>query len=293
MKLPAKYVVTEFPARIKKAIIFTGKWPGKEPPAPPKPPAKPPAPAPKPKPVAKPPAPPKPPADPLAAYRKWKPKKTEAKAVAFLKEHHGVETVVTRLEDYPREWPRPGTADGDNDKPFADEAARLAHLNKITAEWNRLKIKYPGLPTGSVKVLINMDGQRGRANLGGGSKALLTKGQEWPAETWSKIGQWEDNNRRYFTSERQGTQVEDNFRHELAHTMTTQALMDAFQAAAATQAETATLEAVKTSISDYAGADGKWVEALAEAFGIYTRERYLSGRLPANLEAFLQLFLGA
>ncbi len=66
MKLPAKYVVTEFPKRIKRAIIFTGKWPGKEPPAPPKPPApaKPPAPPkppkpPKPKPTPKPPAPPK------------------------------------------------------------------------------------------------------------------------------------------------------------------------------------------------------------------------------------------
>jgi hypothetical protein len=179
-------------------------------------------------------------------------------------------------------------------RAFSDSLARLSHLNKVTAELNRITIKYPNLPKGVMKTFINLDGERGRATLpayGGTQGILLAKGHEWSNFSRANRRLWELVNFRRWSSERQGQQAEDNWRHELAHNLTTSQVLTDFQAAAATDPATATLAAIRQSVTDYAG--DKWTEAIAESFGIYTRAEYAAGDLPAALEAFWRVLLGA
>jgi hypothetical protein len=221
--------------------------------------------------------------------KEWKPATTEQEAIDFLKAHHGVERVVL---DAAAAGHSRTVAPGD--RQWTSDVERTAHLNKISHEWNRIKLKYPSLPAKPIKVFINIDAERGYATTPAIQPAgpppyldIAVKGKEWPLAEWNAQAAHKQQTGRDKGVERQGTQVEDNFRHELGHLLTDHTVLANFQTATAQHP----LSWFFDNVSEYAAKNIR--EALAEAFSLYTREDYAAGTLPAIIEAFFAALLGA
>lgn len=229
----------------------------------------------------KPPAKPKP-ADPLQAYRDWKPAKTYDEAVAWLKDKLGVQRVV-EIE----------RSDKHSAERWHTEKDRLEHANTVISEWNRMKLAYPKLPEAPVKTFNNANAKRGYAYMPHASDAgiMAVKGRPFDDQSWQKIREWEIREKRLWSTERQERQIEDNFRHELGHMLSTKDFVEGFVAAAAKVDAMKNLGWFRRNVSEYAGTNID--EAIAESFALYTRPDYPKGALPANLEAFFREQLGA
>ena len=166
-------------------------------------------------------------------------------------------------------------------REFKSEAKRLQHLGTVSKEWDRLHERYPGLPKRAVHTFRCVDSSRGKATRYAPKPEISTKGHEFTDEVWGNIGKWEQRKGRRWSSERRGHQVADNFRHEFAHAMTTRADEEAWR-----EMRRRVTMHMPDAVSEYAGKDVR--EAVAESFGIYTREDYVPGTLPPAIEAVLK-----
>ena len=129
--------------------------------------------------------------------------------------------------------------------------------------------------------------KRGLAHMDGSAPWMSTKATEWEENVWNKISNWEAQNGRSFGTERKGKQVWDNFRHELGHTLSTPEVMANFKKMM--KIDGLSLSWFRQNVSDYGGT--KPEEALAESFGIFTREDYQPATLPKPLEDFFTKLL--
>ena len=158
----------------------------------------------------------------------------------------------------------------------------IRHLQTIAEEWRRMRESFPALKRdGITNTFLCLDSRRGRAHMDGPAPYLVTKVREWTAENFAQIKQWEEIHKRSWGTERQGFQVQDNFRHEMAHNLSTPQVLDAFKPVKAKY----NLEWFRQNVSEYAASED--AEAIAEAFGICTRADYVQGTLPLELEKFI------
>jgi hypothetical protein len=160
------------------------------------------------------------------------------------------------------------------------------HSKKILGAYRDLADRFPSMPK-TLKRFIATDSKRGRASFAGPIPEMSTKAKEWDDAIWSRIEAWEMANGRKWGTERRGTQIEDNFRHEMGHVLSTPAIVKAWK----DEVEpTFTKQWFKEHVSDYAGK--KTEEAIAESFGIFTRKEYVGGTLPEPIERFLKKMTG-
>jgi hypothetical protein len=195
--------------------------------------------------------------------------KTMAEAETYFKDILGIERISTRDRKFGAR--------------FTSEKQRLAHLQTIGDEMTRLLAAHPGLK-GKLHEFVAVKSRRGRAHIDGPKPAMSTKAAEWDAKGWAQVAAWEKTYGGRFTTERRGSQVRDNFRHELGHTLSTPKAMADFRALM--KAENLDLAWFRKNVSNYAAS--KDVEALADSFGLFTREDYQPGTLPKPLEDFLK-----
>jgi hypothetical protein len=183
-------------------------------------------------------------------------------------------------------------------KPMADgvsfgevltEPEAILHMQTIAEEWRRVRQAFPALQRpGIVHTFMCVDHERGLANQDGPAPHLSTKAKGGSDEQWSAKRDWEQVNKRSYGVERQGRQIADNFRHELAHTLSTPAVMDAFRREVLSKLD---LDWFRQHMSEYAYTHES--EAVAEAFAIGTQEDYVRGTLPPELEHFVfEIMLG-
>jgi SPP1 gp7 family putative phage head morphogenesis protein len=165
---------------------------------------------------------------------------------------------------------------------FKSEKKKMEHLQTVAGEFDRMVTAHPGLK-GKLAKFNAIDSKRGRATLDGPAPQMSTKAKEWDEKTWKNIADWEAKNNRKWGTERKGSQVRDNFRHELGHTLSTPKALADFRALK--QAENWNKDWFKQNVSEYAGKND--YEAIAESFGIFTRDDYQPGTLPQALENFL------
>ncbi|WP_395735261.1 hypothetical protein [Prosthecobacter sp.] len=167
--------------------------------------------------------------------------------------------------------------------------ACIKHMQTIADEWRRVREAFPALKRGGiVNTFLCLSSKRGRAHLDGPSPFMSTKAVEWSDASFAGIAQWEKLNKRNWGTERKGSQVQDNFRHELGHTMSTPAIIETFKREVLAKHD---LEWFRQNVSEYS-ATNSW-EAIAEAFGICTRVDYIRGTFPPALERFIfQTMLG-
>lgn len=196
----------------------------------------------------------------------------EPTAVEYLKTNLGIDNVEFSA-GRARSW----------GVPIASKEKRLAHMATVASEMERLLLRFPSLK-GKLKTLYVIKSERGQAHVDGPSPAMSLKTDEWPDASWAQIEKWEAANNKRFGTERKGSQVRDNFRHELGHTLTTPKALAEFRALAKKEGWNA--EWFKQNVSEYAGK--KDTESIADSFGLYTREDYKPGTLPASLEAYLE-----
>lgn len=164
------------------------------------------------------------------------------------------------------------------------KAAAIKHMQLIAAEWRRIRAAFPALAkASSVNTFLCVDSKRGRAHRDGPAPSLSTKATEWKEQVFNNIERWNLLNGRSWSSTRKGSTVRDNFRHELAHTMSTPEIMRTFRADVL--AGSGDLEWFRQHVSEYAATND--AEAIAEAFGIATREDYVRGTFPPALERFI------
>jgi hypothetical protein len=197
----------------------------------------------------------------------------EAQAVEFFKNTLGIANVEFSAGSQARIW----------GAKISSKKARLAHLETVADEMDRLVAKYPGLK-GKLDTFLCTKSARGRAHLNGPKSHMTLKTVEWPDSTWERIERHFQNTGRNHTTERKGSQVRDNFRHELGHTLSTPKAIADFDDLL--RKEGWNLDWFKQNVSEYAGT--KKAEAIADSFGFYTRENYQAGTLPASLESYLE-----
>lgn len=185
----------------------------------------------------------------------------------------GVDQITTSAGSEARTW----------GAKFRSNKRLLEHLHRVGAEFDRMVRRWPKLH-GKLREFLAVASKRGRATIDGPHSRMSTKAVEWDEAIWDNRRQWEAQNRRSIGSERRGTQVIDNFRHELGHTLSTPEAMQEFRALR--QANGWNLQWVRDNVSHYAGRND--AEAFAEAFGIWTREDYRPGTLPGSLEDFFR-----
>lgn len=169
------------------------------------------------------------------------------------------------------------------------EKDAIKHLQTVAGEWHRLRSEYKALQTpGSIHTFICVHSSTGLGHIDGSEPWCAVKAKEWAANEWLAVADWEHVNKRKWSAERRGSQVVDNFRHELGHNLSTPAIMDAFRRVVMSHYD---LEWFRQNVSDYAASNAE--EAVAEAFAIATRTDYVPGTLPAVLEKFiLETMLG-
>lgn len=160
--------------------------------------------------------------------------------------------------------------------------AQHQHMQTIAAEMARLVDTYPTL-SGKLHTLYITHSERSLAHANGPTPAMTLKTKEWPPSSWQGIAQWEQTHKKSWGTERQGTQVQDNFRHELGHTLTTPKVLTDFQLLS--RKNNWTKEWFTQNVSEYAGAND--YESIADSFGLFTREDYSPDTLPKELEEFL------
>ena len=195
--------------------------------------------------------------------------KTMAEAESHFKDTLGIEVITTQHKGFGAK--------------FASEKKRLAHLQTIAREMGRLLAEHPGLK-GKLHEFAAVKDKRGRATLDGPKPAMSTKAAEWDDKVWEKKEAWEKATGILSGTERKGSQVRDNFRHELGHTLSTPKALADFRALM--KSDNLDLPWFQKNVSQYASSNDR--EALAESFGLFTRENYQPGTLPKALEDFLK-----
>lgn len=164
---------------------------------------------------------------------------------------------------------------------MSDNAA-IKHLEVVGDEWRRMRAEHPNMPA-SVDTFLCVASKRGRAHRDGPSPAMAVKAVEWTEQQRANLQRWEALNGRAWSTERHGNIVRDNFRHELAHTLSTPEVMRAFLDDVLRQQ--GGLEWFRKHVSEYAATND--AEAIAEAFGVATRSDYVRGTFPPELERFI------
>jgi SPP1 gp7 family putative phage head morphogenesis protein len=160
------------------------------------------------------------------------------------------------------------------------------HAKKLLGSYRDLTDRFPSMPK-TLKGIVLTDSHRGRANLAGPMPQLSTKAKEWDDATWQKVEAWEMRNGRKWGTERRGTQIDDNFRHEMGHVLSDPATVKAWK----DEIEpTFSKQWFQEHVSEYAGKKTK--EAIAESFGLFTRKDYVMGMLPKEIERVLKTMTG-
>ena len=155
-----------------------------------------------------------------------------------------------------------------------------AHAETILGHYTSLTERFPNMPK-SMDTFLAVSGKRGRAHIDGPKPFLSTKTQEWTAQKWAPLEDWEKRNGRRWCAERKGTQVDDNFRHEYAHTLSTPEVVDSWTRIHLKLG----VEWFGKNVSEYATTDR--FESLAESFCICTRTDFVRGSLNAEVEEFI------
>lgn len=155
---------------------------------------------------------------------------------------------------------------------------RLAHLEMMLREWNRLRNVYADMPEKPVHTLWVTAPKRSRASIDTPQAQLSSQATPWTEAEWAQIRHWEKENGRVWTWIQPDTELADVFRHELAHTLSTREVIKAFP-------RQFSLTWLRDNVSEYAGT--KRTEAIAEVFTMATHIRYVRGTLPEALEAFV------
>lgn len=160
------------------------------------------------------------------------------------------------------------------------EAKALEHAQTIAAEWERLLATFPDFPK-ELHTLMLSKSDRGLAHVDGPAPFLATKMEEWDDQSWERIAVWEKTYGVRHGTERKGSQVADNFRHELGHTISTPARLAAFDHLWRKYKKSG----FRKHVSEYSST--KMVEGLADLFGLVTREDYVPGTVPKDMEDFI------
>lgn len=183
----------------------------------------------------------------------------------------GVPKVLDRVTDW-REWGQP-----------LPEVQRIGMLRVVYSEFQRLVKQYPTL-AGKLAEFAATDSPRGLAHIGG--PRMATKNKPWSKQSWDTIYDWEKQNRRKWGTERKESQVEDNFRHELGHILSTPDVLDEWRKGPMQRGPQWFAE----NVSEYAaGKQGGGIfeyESIAECFAVFTRAEY-DGSLPPDIEAVM------
>ena len=195
--------------------------------------------------------------------------KTLAEAETYFKDRFGIETITTQDKRWGAKFP--------------SEKQLLAHLQTIGDEMTRLLAEHPGLK-GKLHDFVAVKSKRGLATIDGPKPKMSTKAAEWDEQEWAYREALEKKTGIRRGTERRGSQVRDNFRHELGHSLSTPKAMADFRSMM--KAENMDLEWFRRNVSNYAATDD--MEALAESFGLFTRENYEPGTLPEVLETILK-----
>ena len=163
------------------------------------------------------------------------------------------------------------------------EKEAIKHLQTVAGEWKRMQAAFKGLEGSKVvHTFYCTHSETGLATVDGPAPGFATKAKEFKPMLWMHLEDWQHVNKRPWQVERRGSQVVDNFRHELAHCLSTDAVLDAFKADVLTHLD---LEWFRQNVSEYAATSQ--VEAIAEAFALCTRADYVQGTLPPVLEHFI------
>lgn len=161
------------------------------------------------------------------------------------------------------------------------ERDAVKHLETVGNEWRRMLAAFPKLALKPPHVFLCVESGRGLAHLDGPAPYMSTKTKEWSDASRANIEAWEQKNGRKWGTERKGHQVADNFRHELAHTLSTPVVME--------EMRRIMIEFPKSwfrqNVSEYAREST--AESLAELFSVCTREDYVRGTYPPRLENFI------
>lgn len=199
--------------------------------------------------------------------------KSMAEAGARWKDTLGVETILTQT---PKGGPKWGAK-------FTSQKSLLEHLQVVGSEMARLVAEIPTLK-GKLKTFMAVKHKRGMAYVNGPKPVMATKAKEWSDAEWKRREVHQESTGIQLGTERKGTQVRDNFRHELGHTLSTAAARAEFQTLALREGWDQAWRL--RNLSKYATKNDN--EAIAEAFGIFTREDYQAGTLPVPLENYLR-----
>ncbi|MES2596063.1 MAG: hypothetical protein V4662_12040 [Verrucomicrobiota bacterium] len=167
-------------------------------------------------------------------------------------------------------------------------AESVAHLTTVGAEWRRLRAAFPQMPTRPLHTFLCIASKRGRAHLDGPVAHMSTKSAStaWPLSSHERNDRWEKLHGHPWGTERWGSQVEDNFRHEMGHTLSTPQVMEEFRKKCLRPLG---ISWFRQNVSEYAHT--KPAEALAETFGVCTRIGYVRGTYPQIIEDFIFKFL--
>lgn len=164
------------------------------------------------------------------------------------------------------------------------------YLESVTTFWEAMEKRFQNMPKNILKTLLVTSHPTGMSNTGGSigfNNRMVIKNKEWSDSIWKEVMAWEKRHNLTHSSERKGTQLNDNFRHELAHVLTTSQV----------KSEWGTIHNrygtlwFRDNVTHYATKNE--LEALAECFGIATRLDYKNGTLPNDIESFIfQKMLG-
>ena len=163
------------------------------------------------------------------------------------------------------------------------ESGRIAHATVMANLYAEMRQRFPNMPANPTHTVIVTASKRGAATLDGPTPFLSIKAKEFTAADWTAIDAWETSHGRRWGVERRGTQVADNFRHELAHNLSTPEIIREWDAVISQH----NLEWFRQNVSEYAARDLKRYEALAETFSLCTRAEYQRNALPKVVEDFI------
>jgi hypothetical protein len=215
------------------------------------------------------------PAKPKAPSQPPKSKVDLPGTVAALKTSSGASVVAFKAPNQPKLW----------GKIIPSKAGQAAHAKALSDAYADMRKRFPNMPAAPTAEILVVDSKRGRAHLDGPRPSLATKAKDYYTPEWIK--RLEDKEKAKggpITTERPGTVVADNFRHELAHNLTTPTILADWEQQVMTVHD---FDWFRKNISDYAALDKKSFEALAESFSTCTRPGYKRGGLPVIVEGFI------
>jgi len=215
--------------------------------------------------------------------REFVPAKTLREAEEWTRRHVGV-----RVVDY--------AGGGVWGAPIASKAERLEKLNEIGEEWVRLTIFFPAIERGLIHRLYITRTSQGHAHLGTvrerGRKISMTVADQPSKEQLRRWKEWEEEHGAKSTLDMGPTRIKDNFRHELAHVLSSNEILRRWQQTVPklVGAGNARIRWFRENISWYAARNVR--EEIAEAFTLVTSHSYKKGALPAELEEIIYSMLG-